>query len=417
MLFAATIYALHLIALPAGWAMPDRDAAVGTRPAYAAMGANGSVAVILARWSGRYDDPRACRSAWQQFTQRCRDSRIQFPARRILVLRSDGSTTILRPPLSISLNGFPSADDCRRDEMQCGYFERVALARDGTPFVTYAVYFSGAYSGERRVALVWNDSWHVVKTYGALHGLAKPEDPRNVSVTAAYTPDDYAFVGDYSDSFPQEDLDLAANDPRWMAEIAGAAFHSGSVGLGLGSATAIRGSFIAGFDDGAKLVVAKSAPASLALLWECGHSNTGPNRCRRHVLGPGTAYGVDFRGDAIGDGEPKYGGDLRCQAAPVLWRNGNAVELSDASGSAYAIAPYGTIVGMLCGAGAFVADARDARPRARALDRFVVNLGRRHVRVAFGIADDGRILALVVNRADPPDAQGRLAILAPVGTR
>lgn len=423
MLVAAIIYALHMIAFPAGWYMPDRSAAttIGTRPAYAAIGANGSVAVILAQWSGRSTDPQACRSAWQQSTDRCMQSRIQFPAQRILVVRADGSTTMLRPPGSLALNGFPDPDDCRRNEMQCAYFEKVVLARDGTPFATYASDFSGAYSGERRAPLVWNGSWHVVKTHGALHGLAKPQDPRNVSITAADTTEDYAFVGDYGDSIPLEDLTLAANDPRWMAEIAGAVFSWGSAGLGLGSATAIRGDYVTGFDAGAKLVgPPNTPPAVLAFRWECDQTGAGRNQCRRQALGRGIAYGVDIRGDVVGDDESSRDerGDQRCQGHPVLWRDGKIGELSNFPGAAFAIAPHGTIVGMLCGStGAFVADAGDARPHARALDPLIVNLGRWQVRSAFGISDDGRILALVGNNDDPPDARGRLAILVPVGTR
>lgn len=82
------------------------------------------------------------------------------------------------------------------------------------------------------------------------------------------------------------------------------------------------------------------------------------------MLGAGVAYGVDVLGDVIGQ--------------PVLWRNGAVLQLSNDSGSAYAIDNDGIIVGATI-IGGFVADARDARPRAIQLDPLVVNLHGRHV--------------------------------------
>jgi len=56
---APLAYAMHVISFPSGWSLPEFSQ-LGTRPGYAAMGQNGTVAVILAQWSGTYADPGRC---------------------------------------------------------------------------------------------------------------------------------------------------------------------------------------------------------------------------------------------------------------------------------------------------------------------------------------------------------------------
>lgn len=79
-----------------------------------------------------------------------------------------------------------------------------------------------------------------------------------------------------------------------------------------------------------------------------------------------------------------------------------------AHGSAYAISENGAIVGV-SDTGAFIANAYDAKPRARPLDELIPSLGNRHVQAAFGIADNDSILALVVGK----DGKRELAVLVP----
>ncbi len=313
-LAAAMTYALHLISFPAGWSTPSpaRAPSIGTRPTDAAMGSNGTVAVILANkstYSVGASGPML----------------VENPAQRLLIVRADGTTTILNSPVgSVTLPDFPTYRDCSYDARNCAAFTRIVVAADGTPFVTFSDHFSGAFSGIREAALVWNGSWHVLQKQKVLHGLAKPRDPDNLSIAAADTPDDYAFTGNYHDSFANEDLNDAARAPFYMADVSGVSFYWGSVGLGLGDATAIRGPFVAGFDGGIKLVgpPPEGLPA-LALLWRCVQSALAVHPCAKTVLGPGVAYGVDSRGEVVGDDEPQFAGDssaLHAVGRPVLWR-------------------------------------------------------------------------------------------------
>ncbi len=411
-LVAALTYALHVISFPHGWSTPAPENANGwtSRPSYATMSQNGAVAVILGELSANYEDPVR------------RTGRITYPAQRVMIVRSDGTKTFLRASAllaSHAINWAPTYSECRKAPQSCAFFANVALADDGTPFVTLASYFSGAYSGISKAALEWNGSWHAIRQRNALHGLGKPSDPRSVEIAAADTPWDYAFVGDYFDSFATEDLVLASDDPTYMADVSGAAFEWGSVGLGIGDATAMRGRFVAGFDAAIKLVAARSPSPAYALRWECVQSVTALHPCTRTELGPGITFGVDSRGDVVGDNEQRLEQDrlLRSGGQPMLWRDGRAFPLSDDLGAAYAIAENGTIVGALgVRLAGFIASARDAQPRARPLDPLVVNLGRLHVAAALGVANDGRILALVTENADTTDP-GRLAILVPQAVR
>jgi hypothetical protein len=136
MALVTTMYTLHLIAFPAGWSTPDPGAGreATSRPVDATMGENGAVAVILADRS-RFSTARHA---------------FNNPAQRILIVRPDWTTTILRSPVfTLALPDFPTAADCRNDARDCASFAKVALARDGTPFVTFENFFSGAYSGVR----------------------------------------------------------------------------------------------------------------------------------------------------------------------------------------------------------------------------------------------------------------------------
>lgn len=98
--------------------------------------------------------------------------------------------------------------------------------------------------------------------------------------------------------------------------------------------------------------------------------------------------------------------------------------MSSEYGAAYAIAESGAVVGTFGGSNVgpgdivlgptsgFIADARERHPHAVPLDPLVNNLGGRHVVAAFGIANDGRILAIVGTRGDKR-SRGKLAILTP----
>lgn len=402
-LIAASLYALHTISLPSGWSLvtPTSGSEVSTRPASAAIARNGAVAVLLTR-----------------------TGKAEGEARRLLIVRANGTRLILQPrslDIANAFRRFIKPSDCMADVNSCPYFERVTLAPDGTPFVTLASDLRGAYSGSMRTGFVWNARWHRVPPGRAFTGVGKPEDPDNVSISAADGAMRFAFVGDYRDSFPQEDLDLASQDRFYMADVSGVRYDSVNIALGIGNATAISGAFIAGFDGDVKLVRSRYHDL-VAIVWHCAFNERANGRtCTRSALGPGIAYGVDSYGVAVGDNEssvPDVGSlQLHSGGSPVLWRHGHTVVLSKGVwGAAYAISESGVIAGTLTtGPGpnallsGFVANARETKPRAFPLDELVGNGRGWHVEAAFGVADDGRILAFVTDT----NRRRELAVLAP----
>ncbi|HEY1883416.1 MAG TPA: hypothetical protein VGG51_10300 [Candidatus Cybelea sp.] len=402
-LIAAAVYALHAISLPSGWSLvtPTSGFDVSTEPTSEAIARNGAVAVLLTRTG----NPGGA-------------------ARRLLIVRANGTRLILQPRSLDIANAFPHStkpSDCMADVDSCPYFERVTLAPDGTPFVTLTSDFSGAYSGSERRGFVWNGRWHPVPPGKAFSGVGKPDDPENVSISAADGGLIFAFVGDYQDRFPNEDLDLALQDRYYMAEVSGVSYEGVTVALGIGNATAMSGAFVAGFDGDLKLVPSRNHDL-VAVAWRCAFNKLANARaCARNTLGPGIAYGIDSYGEAVGDNEssvPDLGSlPLHSAGFPVLWRHGHTLMLSkDDRGAAYAISGSGVIAGTLTtGPGSdallsgFVANAREKTPRAFPLDELVQNDRGRHVEAALGVADDGRILAFVTDR----DGRSELAVLAP----
>lgn len=404
---AAIVYTLHLLSFPTGWSTPEFDATVLGRPTEATIGANGAIAVILASRSPFYEDPK----------RKLRP--ILYPPQRIWIVRSNGTTTELHAFDALETQPFDrhiNPADCRNDTRSCPYFANVALAADGTPFVTLAQSFSGAYSGVREAALVWNGSWHVVPQGRPFDGTGDPYTPTNVSIAAADSLDDFAFNGDFRDGFGV-DTDIHRNG--YFRDIGAVHFGSRTIQLGLGTVTATRGSYAAGADAGLGLEGQASFPTT-ALLWQCVKSVAALHPCVRMELGQGIAYGVDALGEVVGDDVARYDGMAFARRPPlgfpIIWRNDKKIRLSGNFGAAYAISENGTIVGAFGAPGSgylgFVAYARDEHPTAVALDPLVRDLGDRHVVTAFGVADDGRILVMVA----PNGAryrEGELAVLIP----
>lgn len=412
----AVLYALHLIAYPAGWSTPRWTNAEFTRPSIATMGENGAVAIILARWTGRYSDPQKCRSAERRKTDYCLSRRFLGPEGRLLVVRSDGTATSLYATDAVEAtrpfkNGNDVAD-CPRNEGDCPIFRDVRLARDGTPFATIAVDLSGAIMLTFEAVVKWNGTWQAVPPGKPFDRSGDPSTPENRSIGAADTPLDYAYTG----SFTGFGLDNAMMEQRrsYGHDIAAVRFGSRTIQLGLGHVTAMRGTYIAGAD-----IYSRNRPDN-AVLWHCVNSIAAVSPCAEQVLGWGVAYGVDSIGDAVGSDTANAddGGELiNRQGHPVLWRDERKISLSDENGAAYAISENGTIVGEFGQgrfASGFVANARSIRPKAMPLDRLVTNLGQHHVSAALGVANDGRVLAYV----EPigvryPQEHRQLAILTP----
>lgn len=151
-LIAASLYALHTISLPSGWSLvtPTSGSEVSTRPASAAIARNGAVAVLLTR-----------------------TGKAEGEARRLLIVRANGTRLILQPrslDIANAFRRFIKPSDCMADVNSCPYFERVTLAPDGTPFVTLASDLRGAYSGSMRTGFVWNARWHGCRPARRLRG-------------------------------------------------------------------------------------------------------------------------------------------------------------------------------------------------------------------------------------------------------
>jgi hypothetical protein len=383
MLLAAVLaYTVHLVQIPAGWLMAQPLQTSGTpdRPAFAAIARNGTIAVLLQPASNGF-----------------------HVSQRLLIVRANGTSTILREQSRTATHAFRrflGPSECMTDNRDCPSFENVALARDGTPFVTLAYHFSGAYSGVGKAALVWNGAWHAVPSGKPFNGVGKPDDPDSLSIAAADTATSFAFIGDYLDSFPTEDLLVAARDPQYMADVSGVEHESRNLALGLGHATAMRGPFVAGFYE-----MKGGPPPTTAIIWRCALSIATLHPCTRYNLGPGIAYGVNSRGDIVGDDEPFLNNELPPRergGSPVLWRDGKKFRLSTGRGSAYAISESGTIVGV-SDSGGFIANALDANPRARPLDELIASHSGGHVQTALGVADNDNILALVVGMHGEPE--------------
>jgi hypothetical protein len=403
---AASVYALHVITLPAGWSLVSHwrwasTLRISTQPTSETIARNGTVAVLLTRPGDESED-----------------------GQRLLIVRPDGTRLILQPQsieIADAFRRFLKPSDCMANVHSCPVFERVTLAPDGTPFVTLEYGFSGAYSGVAHRGFLWNGRWHGVAAGKPFEGAGKPYDPDNVSIAAADDVFRFAFVGDYGDTFPNEDLNVASQDRYYMADISAVGYNGLNFPLGIGNATAMHGAFVAGFDADRKLVASQNND-TVAVVWRCALDRL-PTRhsCTRMTLGPGIAYGIDSQGEAVGDNEPSppLGGtsELNGGGFPVLWRGGHELSLSnDNRGAAYAISESGVIVGTLSAGpfvrslrSGFVASARDATPQARTLDDLVEDIGERHVEAALGVAGDGRILALLTDR----NHKRALAVLVP----
>jgi len=341
------LYAVTAVALPAGQSVDLPQAASGSPgsnaalPTSLALSRRGSLAMIVHSTT--------------------RDERFET---RLIVIRADGTRVAVPPPpasviSSISQNGAAN-------------FAGVALADDGTPFATMAIAFSGAYSGEDEGVLIWNGTnWR-----NPLAGRALPIDPKNATIAAAETPAHFVCNGNYTYTFGSPDD--AAGNPHYLENQTAAVDATEMTSLGYGEATAMRDGFVVGFSAALGLIEYGQPHPSTALEWTGG---------QRTALGPGVAYGVNAAGVAVGDDEASYGANGK----PTLWRNGRAIRLTDAPGSAYAIADDGTIVGV-AGGRAFLVRGVDTARTIVLLDSLVERGW--HITGAYAIAAGGRILAI-----------------------
>ena len=302
-------------------------------------------------------------------------------ARTVFVRRFDGSSETLSTPPSALLtrsfrtyplqNGKPAFQDI--------YFASVRIADDGAVIATVASHFWGGYSGIESAAFRWSGNhWETVSPHdGQVPSLSGW--PVNTQIAAADSGGTVALNVIYGQQWIPDTAYL--NDSNYMLNQVEWTSGKKHVLLGAGTATALAGDRVAGFQAGLNPFGpnAERPHASVAVLWD-------HRRVRR--LGPGVAYDVNAGGEIVGDDETVFGKPGR----PVLWRNGKTVLLDRRFGSAYAIGDDGVIVGQI-GDSAFVADARSARLAVTLLDARVSDR-RWHLIAAYGRDDRGRILAL-----------------------
>lgn len=359
-MLAAALYFVTAITLPRGKAVDvtaenfGSDRAPNAPPSTFALSRSGSLAMLV-----RPEVPDGNGAA------------------QILVVRADGTRVTLRLPpnavLAKAFRTFPSGPQSN-DAPSGARFSGIALAADGTPFATVAYPFSGAYSGTEDTVFAWNGKrWRDVLDTSPL-----PIDTRNLTIAAVDAPRRFACNANYFDAPAQ--LDALESDPHTQEDQALLMDGPTTVKLGYGAVTAMRGRFIVGYTNGARSFTISGEPPhkSTALEWIAG---------QRTALGPGIAYGVNARGDAVGDDDPVLAGE----GTPTLWRDGRAIRLSRASGSAYAIGDDGTIVGEVHDTAFLIRGADTARKLIRIDDLLAKSAW--HITAAYALAANGRIVA------------------------
>ena len=373
-----TMYVLHQLAAPAGYALAGDPSVDGVAvrsfaregPRTAALAANGAVAAIV-------DDAERVPSR-----------------RRIVVWRADGSRVMIGMPgdavLHQAFQQYVGGDR----PFPYASFSRVVLAADGTTFATVTNPFSGAYSGIAKHVFRWTGTtWESVRTSQAV--------PRDIDVAAADSqPLHVGITGDFSSGFLT--YDEVVNDPAFerpeALSYAGATVRR----LGIGTLTGLAGAYACGFigeQDGLVMPdnVNVEGQVPYALLWHGGATKR---------LGRGIAFGVNTTGVAVGDNRVSVQGGPRLATRaeydrlkmtpgvppvvrPVRWDARGPTTLGHEPGTAFAIASDGTIVGALEDGRGFVSRGS----RVTILDGLVAG-GHAHILGAYAINGRGRILVL-----------------------
>jgi hypothetical protein len=308
---------------------------------------SGSVALIVARCASRSCD-----------------------LNRVLVVRADGSQVLLGLPSDDVLTPFFHQYLLgSRGEHRFPFkkFTAVSLADDGTPFVTVAAPFSGAFSGVDQGVFVWNGRWVPAFPNGV------PFVSGNVGLGAAQALTTFVSNGNYSNYFG------AGDSPQEQEDHVIVTRSGKSEDRGNGDALAARNDFVVGTVPGHFNLAPPVQPNPIATEWLAG----GPRQ-----LGPGIARAVNARDLVVGDDEASAGND----GHPTAWTNGRPTRLDAHVGVAYAVADDGTIVGS-SGGSAFAATILNGKSVMARLDHQLLERGW-HVVAAYGINASGHILAV-----------------------
>jgi uncharacterized membrane protein len=295
----------------------------------------------------------------------------------VVVARPDGTRIVLQRPSDTVLAAhfvayvpgphgektYPNVD-----------IQDVALADDGTPYVTISSSFTGGHSGVEKAPFVW---------YGAGWRPALssrlPTDATNLSIAAADAPTVAAYNSDYLNYGPADSA-RRIERPQYHAQEVLLAKGSGKYLLGQGTGTGMHGGVVVGY---ATDVQADGSARPTAMAWQRGRSQR---------LGDGIAWSVNASSDVVGDDRTR----VDRAGHPVLWHAGHMVRLSRFFGSAFAINDDGIIVGD-SQAGSFV-----VRPAGKShvvlwLDSLLHDR-RWHIVHAFGISSSGDILCIATDQ-------------------
>ena len=261
---------------------------------------------------------------------------------------------------------------------------RIVLSGRGKPVITLFSEVGGAYWAVQEASFVWDGS----QWLPALRNLSGSM-PKNVWVAASDSRGGLGYVGDYLYLDPAGLVNARTDN---LFDVAMVSRVQQRMVLGRGIITAMSGNRTVGYDDNYVPGGNGSAPVQ-AIRWD-GY--------RRSVLGTGVAWSVNAKGDVVGDNRET----LKSAGVPMLWRNGTPIRLSDAEGSAFAVADDGTIVGEVKSR-AFLIHPNDPRHHLILLDNLAS--GGWHISAAYFIADNGEILALASKNGMP----ARLVLLCP----
>lgn len=342
------LYSASVIALPAGSTV-DTSMNGGDPPKSISLARSGSAGFILQAADGKQ------------------------PASKVLIVRADGSRVILHlPPDSVLAGVFKqyALGPNGEHRFPAKHFTAIALADDGTPFLTVSAPFFGAFTGIDQGVFIWNGEWRNAYPNGV------PIETGNVDIGAASSISHFVSNGNYFNYFAGP---IDGEPQHYQEDQVLLTKMSQAQSLGFGDATAIRGSVVVGYAPGRQTITSPDSVQVNAVEWAEGQMTR---------LGPGIARGVNAAGVVIGDDRAKRNEPSH----PTLWLNGTAHRISASVGSAYAIDDDGNIVGSLRN-DAFIARWDGKTVSVRRIDALLVD-HRWHITAAFGIAKAGGVLAL-----------------------
>jgi len=287
---------------------------------------------------------------------------------RIVILRGGRRTIVSRPD-----------EKSKGGDAQTYWISRLRVLRTGNLLATVEDDYSGAIIGAIEQTYETSTSgWKAVPDPFPIRSSVAGGSTLKRNVELGDARGGAIAVNSDIRNYNSVDFIAAQKDPSVDARQAVLVEYGHATLLGDGVVTSINSGHAVGYV--ANLYYKGGATTSV--LWQGS---------RRTQLGTGIAFGVDDRGNIVGDDRAR----LTDMGRPVLWRRGKqAATIAAATGSAFAVRD-GTIVGAIQGT-AFVARINKTGFSLRGLPDAL--RGRWTKSAAFAIAASGRILALAVDR-------------------